>query len=71
MGCQGGCERERRIEAIVKIQKKSGLGGRVVGGQGGCVRRSEFFVQIWWNLKKIRGSGRGWDVRLGMVSGWV
>ena len=25
--CQGGCERERRIEVIVKIQKKIGGGG--------------------------------------------
>ena len=23
-GCQGGCERERRIEVIVKIKKKNG-----------------------------------------------
>ena len=28
-GCQGGCERERRIEVIVKIKKKSGKGGQV------------------------------------------
>ena len=27
-GCQGGCERERRIEVIVKIKKKSGEGVR-------------------------------------------
>ena len=38
MGCQGGCERERRIEVIVKIKKKNrGVGGRVRGGgQGSC-----------------------------------
>ena len=28
-GCQGGCERERMIEVIVKIKKKSGEGGQV------------------------------------------
>ena len=29
LGCQGGCERERRIEVIVKIKKiKSGEGVR-------------------------------------------
>ena len=29
-GCQGGCERERRIEVIVKIKKKNrGRGGQV------------------------------------------
>ena len=26
-GCQSGCERERRIEVIVKIKKKIGGGG--------------------------------------------
>ena len=29
MGCQGGCDRERRIEVNVKIQKESGWGGEV------------------------------------------
>ena len=28
-GCQGGCERERGIEVVVKIKKKSGEGGQV------------------------------------------
>ena len=33
VGCQGGCERERRIEAIVKIKNKRNRGGgRVVRG---------------------------------------
>ena len=34
VGCQGGCERERRIEVIVKIQKinRGGGGGGVGGG---------------------------------------
>ena len=50
-GGQGGCE--QRIEAIVKIQKKNGGGGRGSGfggggggGQGGCEWRSEVFVNI-------------------------
>ena len=35
-GCQGGCERERRIEVTVKIyKKKSGEGGQVRDGGGG------------------------------------
>ena len=40
-GCQGGCERERRIEVFVKMEKKiiwgsgGGGGGRVVGSEGG------------------------------------
>ena len=33
VGCQGGCERERRIEVIVNILKKWGR-GRVGGGGG-------------------------------------
>ena len=42
--CQGGCERERRIEAIVKIYKnKIGGGG---SGQGGCERRIKVFVSV-------------------------
>ena len=32
-GRQGGCEREQRIEVIVKIKKKIGGEG---SGQGGC-----------------------------------
>ena len=39
--CQGGCERERRIEVFL-------------GGQGGCERRIEVFVKI---KKKNRGGG--------------
>ena len=35
--CLSGCECERRIEAIVKIQKKN-MRGRW-SGQGGCERR--------------------------------
>ena len=35
MGCQGGCERERRIEVIVKIKKKIGVLGVESGGGGG------------------------------------
>ena len=44
MGCQGGCERERSIEFIVKFQKKIVGGGGVeswgvegAGGVGGLV----------------------------------
>ena len=42
LGGQGGCE--RRIEVVVKIQKKNGgsgwwgVGRGVGGGQGGCER---------------------------------
>ena len=68
LGGQGG--RERRIEVVVKNQKKyffwgggwSGLGvsggsGRVWGGcQGGCGRRIEVFVKI---QKKMEGVGLG------------
>ena len=46
--CQGGCECERRIEVIVKIQKKSGEGVRSVG----CERRIEVFVKM---QKKLGG----------------
>ena len=58
----GGCE--RRIEVIVKMQKK--IGGRVrgsgLGGQGGCERRSEVIVKI----QKHQGlGGSGWG------SGWM
>ena len=36
VGCQDGCERERRIEVIVKIQKKnSGRWGVFESGEGG------------------------------------
>ena len=49
-GCQGGCERERRIEVIVKIKEKRGRGS----GQGGCERRIKVFV-----LKKNGGRGGG------------
>ena len=63
MGGQGGCE--RRIEGLVKIQKKknwgrgvgSGLGGLGRGGQGGCERRIEVFGKI--HQKKSRGGGVG------------
>ena len=53
MGCQSGCERERRIEVIVKIKKK--IGG---GGGGGQVR-----VDVNEELKFCGGSGcreSGW-----------
>ena len=53
-GCQGGCERERRIEVIVKIKKKNIRGGG--SGQDGCERRINFFVKMqkngeggWWS----------------------
>ena len=49
--CQGGCERERRIEVIVKIEKKKIEGGG--SGQGGCKRRIKVFV-----LKKFGGGIR-------------
>ena len=40
-GCQGGCERERRIEVIVKIkkEKKFGRGG---SGQGSVNEELKF-----------------------------
>ena len=41
LGCQGGCERERRIEVIVKIKKKKFGGGG--SGQDGCERRIKVF----------------------------
>ena len=44
----------------MKIQKKnSGGGGRRVGGQGGCERRSKVFVKIQ-KKKDLRGPIRGW-----------
>ena len=51
-GCQGGCERERRIEVIVKIKKNGGGGS----GQGEYERRFEVFVKM---QKKNRGGGLG------------
>ena len=76
VGCQGGCERERRIEVIVKIQQKNRGGGRVVGGgggQGGCERRSEvfFFVEIQTKIVGglvgvgCQGWGRVWGCQGG------
>ena len=60
--CQGGCERERRIEVIVKIQKNRGRGS----GQGGCERRIKVFVKM--QTKNWRGGG----LRLGCrESGWM
>ena len=44
MGWGSGCECERRIEVIVKFQKKIGRVG--LGCQGRCERRSEVFVTI-------------------------
>ena len=68
---QGGWE--RRIEAIVKIQKKNGggVGGRVegggvgLGGQGGCERRSKVFVKFQKKNSGGGGWGRGSDQGLG------
>ena len=40
-----------------------GVGGRQVGGQGGCERISKVFVKI--QKKKLRGGGRG-----GPIRGW-
>ena len=56
-GGQGGCE--RRIEVLVKIQKKWGVGGEGSGwgGQGRCARRIEVFGKI--HQKKFRGGGMG------------
>ena len=76
-GCQGGSERERRIEVSVKFKTNRGRGGggRVVGGggQGGCERRSEVFVEI--QKKKMWGGGSGGGVKGGGgqvgVSGWM
>ena len=44
----GGGISLKRIEVIVKMQKKRnpGGGGRVGEGQGGCERRIEVFVKI-------------------------
>ena len=43
-----------------------GGGGRRVGGQGGCDRRSEVFVKI---QKKNGGEGRAGMVRSGVGEG--
>ena len=80
-GGQDGCE--RRIEAIVKIQKKMGGGGirgsafgGGGGGQDGCERRIEVFVKIkkkkfffFWGGGGV-SQGRG-GFRLGGGSGWL
>ena len=50
-GCQGGCERKRRIEVIVKIQKQWGRGS----GHGGYERRIKVFVK----MQKKWGGGSG------------
>ena len=68
VGCQGGCERQRRILVIVKIQKKiRGGGGSSRRGQGECERRSEFFcgnskTNCGGTCGGVRGSG--WGVRV-------
>ena len=54
----------RRIEAFVKIQKKKIFflgwrGGRRVGGQGGCERRSKVFVKIQKKIIFLGGGGSG------------
>ena len=54
-GCQGGCERERRIEVIVKIKKKKCVGRG--SGQGGSERRIKVFVKM--QIKKKSGGGGG------------
>ena len=61
-GGQGGCE--RRIEVLVKIQKK--MGG--AGGQSGCERSSEVFVKI---QKKKSGGGGGRVGGVGFGGGGV
>ena len=75
-GGQDGCE--RRIEAIVKIQKKNGGGGvrgsamgGGGGGQDGCERRIEVFVKIkkkyffWGGQSGSGGEGQvGGGVRM-------
>ena len=50
-GCQGGCERKRRIEVIVKIHKKIGREG---SGQGRCERR----IEVFFLMQKHGGSCR-------------
>ena len=50
---QGGCE--RRIEVIVKMQKRCGGTVGRGGGQGGCERRIEIIVK----MQKSRGVGSG------------
>ena len=64
-GCQGGCERERRIEVIVKIQKKN-RGRGVRSGQVECERRIERHFwsgcreSVWmWLVGRGVGSGVG------------
>ena len=57
VGCQDGCE--RRIEVVMKMQKKckkSG-GGSVRGCQGGCERKIEVIVK---KQKETKNRGRGW-----------
>ena len=50
MGCQGGCERERRIEVIVKNKKRKWGGGRQV--RVDVNEELKFFY-----LKKLGGGG--------------
>ena len=63
MGWGGQAGSERRIEVIVKMQKKS-EGVRVGwGGQGGCERRIEAIVK----MKKKSGwggPGMGWGGKI-------
>ena len=76
VGGQSGCE--RRVEVLVKIQKKNfggggvgGVGGGVgfgLGGQSGCERRIEDFVKI--QKKKLFGGGMGGVGGGGSGSGW-
>ena len=66
VGGQGGCE--RRIEVLVKIQRKKWGGVRgvgLVGGQGGCERRIEVFVRIQKKNGELRGGGGWWYGRWG------
>ena len=54
---QAGCE--RRIEVIVKMQKreKKSQGGSGLGGQGGCERRIEVIVKMQKKKKKKKKLG--------------
>ena len=67
-GGQGICE--RRIEVIMKMQRKVRGPVRGGGGQGGCVRK----IEVVKMPQKSRGSGRGsgWMCTLNWgVGGWL
>ena len=66
LGCQGGCE--RRIEVIVKIQKKKIWGGGEGGGRGrvgGGGVRVDVIDELKFLGKFTKKNGGGWGCRGG------